>query len=67
MAIDAKTELFFLVRTEVCVYADNWIMDGTFKSSPVQFTQLYTIHGLSAGRNVVGSYIVAGEDDHHVR
>ena len=31
-------------------------MDVTFKSSPLQFTQLYTIHGLSAGRNVVGAY-----------
>ena len=36
--------------------ADNWFMDGTFKSSPQQFTQLYTIHGLSSGRNVVGAY-----------
>ena len=36
--------------------ADNWFMGGTFKFSPLQFTQLYTIHGLSSGRNVVGAY-----------
>ena len=36
--------------------ADNWFMDGTLKSSPLQFTQLYTSHGLSAGMNIVGAY-----------
>ena len=36
--------------------ADNWFMGGTFKFSPLQFTQLYTIHGFSSGRNVVGAY-----------
>ena len=35
----------------------HWFMDGTFKVSPPQFVQLYTIHGLSnTGFNVVGAY-----------
>ena len=31
-------------------------MDGTFPVSPPQFAQLYTVHGLQNGRNVVGAY-----------
>ena len=31
-------------------------MDGTFKVSPPQFKQLYTIHALVNGRNIVGAY-----------
>ena len=34
--------------------ASHWFMDGTFDSVPVQFAQLYTVHGLSLGRNNVG-------------
>ena len=34
----------------------NWFMDGTFPVSPLQFAQLYTVHGLQNGRNVVGAY-----------
>ena len=26
--------------------AEHWAMDGTFKSAPNHFTQLFTIHGL---------------------
>ena len=37
-------------------------MDGTFKFSPLQFTQLYTIHGLSSGRNVVGAYALLPDE-----
>ena len=36
--------------------SNDWFMDGTFSSSPVQFMQLYTIHGLTNHRNIVGSY-----------
>ena len=36
--------------------ADDWFLDGTFKSSPPQFAQLYTVHGLKDSRNVVGLY-----------
>ena len=31
-------------------------MDRTFSTVPPQFLQLYTIHGLHHGRNVVGAY-----------
>ena len=34
----------------------HWFMDGTFTTTPPQFAQLYTIHGLNLGRNVVGAY-----------
>ena len=27
-------------------YCDTWLIDGTFKSCPTQFCQLYTIHGV---------------------
>ena len=33
-------------NAEAIVDSDNWIMDGTFKSAPNLFTQLFTIHGL---------------------
>ena len=36
--------------------SNDWFMDGTFSSSPVQLMQLYTIHGLTNHRNIVGSY-----------
>ena len=36
--------------------ASHWFMDGTFDSVPVQFAPLYTIHGLSLDRNIVGCY-----------
>ena len=31
-------------------------MDGTFSTAPPQFAQLYTVHGLSNGKNIVGAY-----------
>ena len=31
-------------------------MNGTFSVSPPEFTQLYSVHGLQNGRNVVGAY-----------
>jgi len=36
--------------------SDDWFMDGTFKVTPPQFAQLYTIHGLRVGHHVVGCY-----------
>ena len=36
--------------------SQDWFFDGTFKSSPVQFMQLYTVHGLTNHRNIVGAY-----------
>ena len=36
--------------------SQDWFLDGTFKSSPVQFMQLYTVHGLTNHRNIVGAY-----------
>ena len=36
--------------------SENWFMDGTFSTVPPQFAQLYTVHGLSKGRHVVGAY-----------
>ena len=37
----------------MCEY---WFMDGTFSSSPVQFTQLYSVHGFNAATNIVRAY-----------
>ena len=34
----------------------HWFMDGTFRTVPPQFMQLYTVHGLQRGHNVVGAY-----------
>ena len=34
--------------------AQGRFLDGTFKSSPVQSMQLYTVHGLTNHRNIVG-------------
>ena len=31
-------------------------MEGTFSTVPPQFAQLYTVHGLSQGRHVIGAY-----------
>ena len=36
--------------------SEHWFMDGTFATAPPQFLQLYTVHGLNHGRNVVGAY-----------
>ena len=30
----------------------HWFMDGTFKTSPRQFIQLYSVHGFNEGRNI---------------
>ena len=35
---------------------NHWFMDGAFKTSPLQFTQLYSIHGFSEGRNIACAY-----------
>ena len=34
----------------------HWYMDGTFDTLPPQFMQLYTVHGINNGRNVIGAY-----------
>jgi len=34
----------------------HWFMDGTFKTVPTQFMQLFTIHGLQRGHNVLCAY-----------
>ncbi len=34
----------------------DWYMDGTFKVTPPQFKQLYTIHGIRNGAHAVGAY-----------
>ena len=36
--------------------SDNLFIDGTFAIVPPQLTQLYTVHGLSQRRHVVGAY-----------
>ena len=36
--------------------SNDWFMDRAFKSCPVQFMQLYTVHGLTDHRNIVGAY-----------
>ena len=36
--------------------SQDWFLDGTFKSNPVQFMQLYTVHGLTNHRNIVRAY-----------
>ena len=36
--------------------AQDRFLDGTFKSSPVQSMQLYTVRGLTNHRNTVGAY-----------
>ena len=35
---------------------DHWYMDGTFDTLPSQFLQLYTVHGIKNGRNIIGFY-----------
>ena len=39
--------------------ADNWYMDSTFDTLPPQFMQLYIIHGIKNGRNVVSFYALS--------
>ena len=34
--------------------SSDWFNDGTFSVAPPGFTQLYTLHGLRDGRNLVG-------------
>ena len=34
----------------------HWYMDGTFDTLPPQFMQLYTVHGIKNGRNIIGVY-----------
>ena len=36
--------------------SQDWFLYGTFKSSPVQFMQLYTVHRLTNHRNIIGAY-----------
>ena len=36
--------------------SQDWFLDGIFKSSPVEFMQLYTVHGLTNHRNIAGAY-----------
>ena len=36
--------------------SQDWFLEETFKSSPVQFMQLYTVHGLTNHQNIVGAY-----------
>ena len=36
--------------------SENWFMDGTFSTTTPQFAQLYTVHGLCNGKNIVGAY-----------
>ena len=40
----------------------DWFMDGTFDTVPPQFTQMYTIHGLDRGRNVIGIYALLQDE-----
>ena len=35
---------------------DHWYVDDTFDTLPSQFLQLYTIHGIKNGTNVIGFY-----------
>ncbi|XP_066915446.1 uncharacterized protein [Clytia hemisphaerica] len=34
----------------------HWFMDGKFRPVPGQFMQLYTVHGLQRGHNVLGAF-----------
>ena len=36
--------------------SSDWFNDGTFSVAPSGFTQLYTLHGLRDGRNLVGVF-----------
>ena len=36
--------------------SEDWFVYGTFSTVPLQFLQLYTIHGIHHVRNVVGTY-----------
>lgn len=38
---------------------DQWLSDGTFRSVPNIFTQLYTIHGFKDGKSVPLVYLLA--------
>ena len=37
-------------------YCEHWFMDGTISSAPLQFAQLYTIHGYRQASNIVCAY-----------
>ena len=36
--------------------SEYWFMDGTFSTTAPQFAQLYTVHELCNGKNIVGAY-----------
>ena len=36
--------------------SENWLMNRTFSTAPSQFAQIYTVHGLSNGKNIVRAY-----------
>ena len=36
--------------------SENWFMDRTFSTAPPQFAQLYMVHGICNGKNIVGCY-----------
>jgi|UniRef100_A0A2S2Q556 hypothetical protein len=46
---DDRILIFFTKENlELMIKCNNWFVDGTFKSSPILFTQIYTIHVLTA-------------------
>ena len=53
LANDAGRGRIFIFATDSNLQhlsaCDQWYMDGTFYSSPIHFTQLYTIHGFING------------------
>ena len=57
---NGRPDLILLFHTEegLCFLSNSqdWFLGGTFKSSPVQFMQLHTVHCLTNHRNIVKSY-----------
>jgi len=41
---------------ELMEKCDNWFVDGTFKCTPILFTQIYTIHVLTTNSLIANVY-----------
>ncbi len=56
-------------KNKVIAVCDVWLIDGTFKMCPPQFTQVYTIHGMYMGQVVpfVYCFLPSKKEKHYVQ